>query len=359
MIVELGLIFLAVACLPLAVIFFSRVPDRRRKLLTVTVALTFELIMFGAFTRLTDSGLGCPDWPGCYGESNPFMAHEEIRDAEALAPHGPVTVSKAWIEMIHRYLAGSLGVLVIAQLWLAWNEYRRRGTSYAWNLAMLALILVQGAFGAWTVTLKLQPVIVTTHLLLGMLLLAGLTISWMLYDSRQYWRPWQLPVSGLRWLAPLAMIILFCQIALGGWTSSNYAALACPDFPSCQGSLIPAMDWQHGFSLWRPLGKTVHGEYLTFQALVAIHWAHRSFAWVAAAVLLGTALLLRRISGAERLATGLIVAVILQIAIGISTVLLSWPLLLAVLHNGMAAVLVILLSMVNYRIWHASRAAAH
>ena len=128
-------------------------------------------------------------------------------------------------------------------------------------------------------------------------------------------------------------------------------------FPTCQGQWIPAMDWQHGFSLWRPLGKTVHGEYLTFQALVAIHWAHRSFAWVAALIILSTAFLLRRIAGAERLATGLIVAVLLQIAIGISTVLLSWPLLLAVLHNGMAAVLVILLSMVNYRIWHAKRVA--
>lgn len=174
---QLGLTGLLAACLPLSMVWMSSDPNKYRKLVWVTVFLTFDLIVFGAFTRLTDSGLGCPDWPGCYGAANPFLAHAEIVAAETLMPTGPVTVVKAWIEMIHRYLAMGIGVLIMALMATAWRQWRKtRRAEYAPALPtmLFVFVLVQGAFGAWTVTLKLQPVIVTIHLLLGMGLLSML-----------------------------------------------------------------------------------------------------------------------------------------------------------------------------------------
>ena len=357
MIVELGLIFLAVACLPLALIFFSRVPDKRRKLLTVTVALTFELIMFGAFTRLTDSGLGCPDWPGCYGESNPFMAHEEIRDAEALAPHGPVTVSKAWIEMIHRYLAMGVGVLIIALLLIAARLWRKTGLARyqpALPTALLVWVCVQGAFGALTVTLKLQPIIVTMHLLLGMGLLA-LLVWHATRQNGEAVTPHQLNASTeslptARALAALSLALCFGQIGLGGWVSTNYAALACGGFPLCQGAIVPTMDVEHGFTLWRQLGMTAGGDYLPFDALVAVHWVHRMFALVVVTVVGFTAWRAMQLSSVAQAGRWLLALIGLQFLSGISTVVFNWPLALAVLHNAGAALTVVLLTVLNCRL---------
>jgi cytochrome c oxidase assembly protein subunit 15 len=359
---QLALIALAVATIPLCIILFSSDSDKHRKLLAVTLALTFELIMFGAFTRLTDSGLGCPDWPGCYGESNPFQAHSDIKAAEAVMPHGPVTVAKAWIEMIHRYLAMSVGLLCIAQVVMAWRA-RRRGYPLSLAIACLLMVCVQGAFGAWTVTLKLQPVIVTTHLLLGMGLLALLAASLEQYQcfagsSRISTQP-QLQPRSLPWLAGAALLFVFFQIALGGWVSTNYAAMACQDYPLCHGELIPEMDFQHGFSLWRQLGLTVGGDYITYQALVAIHWVHRNFALLVVLVVGWAAWRAMQLEAYRQLGKAILFAVLAQVVLGISTVLLSWPLLLAVLHNGMAAALVLLLTMLNYRILHARRAAVY
>ncbi|MCM0043481.1 MAG: COX15/CtaA family protein, partial [Burkholderiaceae bacterium] len=252
---------LLIALVPLTAVWLARGGDRYRKLAWVTTFLTFDLIVFGGFTRLTDSGLGCPDWPGCYGEANPFLAHADISAAQAALPTGPVTVFKAWIEMIHRYLAMGVGVLIIALLAIGWRLWRRtREQRYAPALPALLLlwVCVQGAFGAWTVTLKLQPVIVTIHLLLGMGLLALLvwhamrqSPSHVVGDSS----------ASLRVPAAAALIVLFMQIALGGWVSTNYAVLACGGFPLCQGELMPAMDFRHGFTLWRELGMTRSGDY--------------------------------------------------------------------------------------------------
>ncbi|TXT21161.1 MAG: hypothetical protein FD134_2752, partial [Gallionellaceae bacterium] len=182
MLIQLAAIGLLVALLPLTIVWVSSDPDKYRKLVWVTLFLTFDLIMFGAFTRLTDSGLGCPDWPGCYGQSNPVQAHADISAAEAALPTGPVTVVKAWIEMLHRYLAMCIGVLIIALTVIAWRrKWQSGGTdtrfSPAFSAALLGFVCLQGAFGAWTVTMKLQPVIVTIHLLLGMLLLA--LLAWL------------------------------------------------------------------------------------------------------------------------------------------------------------------------------------
>lgn len=350
MLLVLAIKGLLVALIPLTLVYLSRGSDRYRKLAWVTVFFTFDLIVFGAFTRLTDSGLGCPDWPGCYGEANPFLAHEDIKAAEAAMPTGPVTVLKAWIEMIHRYLAMGVGVLIITSLVIAWRQWQATGaTRYAPRLPALLLLFVcvQGAFGAWTVTLKLQPVIVTLHLLLGMSLLALLT--W--HAMRQSPQPViAADAMGLRWPARLALAVLGVQIALGGWVSTNYAALACGGFPLCQGALVPEMDVTQGFTLWRHLGMTSAGDYLPFEALVAIHWAHRMFAIVALLVIAWVSHGALGRQGLRPLARGLSWALLLQFCVGIATVLLDWPLTLAVLHNAGAALILLLLVMLNYRL---------
>lgn len=340
-----------VALLAFVIIWSSRDPNKYRKLVWVTLFLTFDVIMFGAFTRLTDSGLGCPDWPGCYGHANPLQALEHIRAAEALMPDGPVTVMKAWIEMIHRYLAMGIGVLIIAIVVIAWRFWLQSGrtiTRFAphFPMLLLAFVCVQGAFGAWTVTMKLQPVIVTIHLLLGMTLLGMLT--WVGARQKDH-APVDSRAHALRIPAAIALTLLALQIALGGWVSTNYAALACMDFPLCDGALMPQMDFDNGFTLWRSLGKTAEGDYLPFAALMAIHWTHRMFAFVVAAYIGWVGWKALKIEGLQPVARAVLAALALQITIGIATVSLKWPLALAVAHNGCAALLVLLLVMLNYK----------
>jgi cytochrome c oxidase assembly protein subunit 15 len=349
--IQLGITGILIALLPLAVVWGARDANKYRKLAWITVFLTFDLIMFGAFTRLTDSGLGCPDWPGCYGQGSPLQALNDIRAAESLMPDGPVTLVKAWIEMIHRYLAMAIGVLIIALVVIAWRKWRRPAHGEAahspwFPLLILVFVCIQGAFGAWTVTLKLQPLIVTIHLLLGMGLLALLV--W-LAARLSVQPPLAQHAGSLRTPALAAGLVLAVQIALGGWVSTNYAALACMDYPLCNGSLVPEMDFRQGFILWRELGKTADGEYLPFPALVAIHWMHRLFALVAVTAIAWTGWRALHLDGMRRLGRWLLLAVGFQFMTGIATVFLEWPLALAVIHNGGAALLVLLLTMVNYR----------
>lgn len=333
-------------------IWRSKSVDRYEKLIAVTLFLTFDLIVFGAFTRLTDSGLGCPDWPGCYNQANPLLSHADISAAQVLMPTGPVTMQKAWIEMIHRYLAMSVGVLIVAQMILAW--WRRPTLQHSPWLAtfLFFFVCLQGAFGAWTVTLKLQPVIVTIHLLLGMGLLS--LLAWSL--ARELHPVNELTTGNpkLIRIASLALIVLSVQIALGGWVSTNYAALACNDYPLCNGVFAPQMDFEHGFTLWRRLGQKANGEYLPFSALVAIQWVHRSFAWVAILAVLAAAYLARKSPALKSLANKIFIVITLQLITGAATVFFSWPLLIAVLHNAGAAALVLLLTMLNYRARHAA-----
>jgi len=350
--IQLAAMGVLAALLPLTMVWVSSDADKYRKLVWVTLFLTFDLIMFGAFTRLTDSGLGCPDWPGCYGHANPLQAHADISAAEIALPTGPVTVMKAWIEMIHRYLAMGIGVLIVAMMAIAWRRWLQSGRkenkfSPLFPSLLFAFVCLQGAFGAWTVTMKLQPVIVTTHLLLGMSLLALLT--WFGARLRDH-PPVAQPGAALQIPATLAAVLLAIQIALGGWVSSNYAALACTDFPLCHGELFPQMDFSNGFTLWRDLGKTAQGEYLLFPALTAIHWTHRVFAFVVVALVAWTAAKGIRVDGLRKTSRWLLIAVTLQFASGVSTVFLDLPLALAVIHNGGAALLVMLLTMLNYKI---------
>jgi cytochrome c oxidase assembly protein subunit 15 len=351
MLIQLAILGLLVALLPLTVVWASKDADKYRKLAWVTLFLTFDLIMFGAFTRLTDSGLGCPDWPGCYGHANPIAAHGQISAAEAAMPHGPVTVAKAWIEMIHRYLAMAVGVLIIAMMVIAWmrwfrSERRPRVALPVLPTLLFGFVCLQGAFGAWTVTLKLQPVIVTIHLLLGMGLLAMLT--WMAAGQNRH-APVAAAGARLRLAAAAGMVVLMMQIALGGWVSTNYAALACTDYPLCHGMVVPKMDYEHGFTLWRQLGMTADGDYLPFDALTAIHWTHRTFALVVVAFLGWLGYRAMRLDGMQKTGHALLGMVALQFLIGVATVFLNWPLAIAVLHNGGAAVLVVLTVMLNYK----------
>jgi len=345
----LALKALAIAALPLAYVTLSKDPDRHRKLIWVTAFLTLDLIMFGAFTRLTDSGLGCPDWPGCYGHSNPLSAGEQIRAAETALPSGPVTMTKAWIEMLHRYFAMAVGFMIIVLTVLAWRRRRRAPERSPWLATFtLAAVCLQGAFGALTVTMRLQPAIVTVHLLGGVGLLALLT--WMALRESPSPRI-DARASALRSLAAAAAALLLVQIALGGWVSTNYAVLACPDFPTCHGRMVPTgMDFDAGFTLWRDLGMTADGAPIPFQALVAIHWVHRSFAYLVIAALGLLVWRLWPLAGVSGLARALAAVLAMQFATGVSSVVLAWPLPLAVLHNGGAAVLLALLVAINYRL---------
>ena len=356
---QLALMGLFVASIPLTMVWLSSDANKYRKLVWVIAFLTFDLIVFGAFTRLTDSGLGCPDWPGCYGAANPFIAHEQIAAAEAAMPTGPVTQVKAWIEMIHRYLAMGIGVLIMALMFQSirqWRKTHQRAFAPAMPVALFVFVCIQGAFGAWTVTLKLQPAIVTIHLLLGMLLLAMLV--WLgEHENRLLAPPAAVrnsgrPVSmrGLRTLGWLAAVVLVVQIALGGWVSTNYATLACDEFPLCDGKLVPEMDFEHGFTLWRELGMTAAGDYLQFPALVAIHWVHRNFAIVVTLVLALAAWRATREPALRRTGHLLALALLAQLFTGVATVFFNFPLAIAVLHNAGAAVLVVLVTMLNYKV---------
>ncbi|HWX02699.1 COX15/CtaA family protein [Collimonas sp.] len=355
MLFQLGSMGVLVAVLAFCVVWVSSDTNKYRKLVWVTLFLTFDLIMFGAFTRLTDSGLGCPDWPGCYGHSNPLLAHAHISAAQEAMPFGPVSVKKAWIEMIHRYFAMGVGVLIIALMaisWMRWLKSRKQPAQRQlkfspWFPTLLFFcVCLQGAFGAWTVTQKLQPVIVTTHLLLGLSLLA--MMAWLAARQSDH-APVAASAAGLVRPAVIGLVLLVIQIALGGWVSTNYAALACTDFPLCHGALVPQMDFANGFTLWRHLGMTAGGDFLTFQALTAIHWTHRSFAFVVIAFVVWLAWKALRTAGLQNTGRWLLIVIGLQLFTGLSTIYFNWPLAIAVVHNGGAAALLVLLVMLNYK----------
>ncbi|MDP3823624.1 MAG: COX15/CtaA family protein [Burkholderiales bacterium] len=321
----------------------ERAAARLKALTLVTLFLTFDLVLFGAFTRLTDSGLGCPDWPGCYGSASPLGAQAQIQSAQSALPSGPVTHGKAWVEMIHRYLATGVGALITVMAVMAWREARQRRAALSpwWATATLVWVCAQGAFGALTVTMKLYPAIVTLHLLGGLGLLALLAVQTRLHE------PARVQLSpGLHagvWLVAALSVV---QIALGGWVSTNYAVLACSDFPTCQGVWWPAMDFEHGFALKRELGAGKDGGYLPFAALTAIHFVHRLGAFV---VLVALALLAWRLFATghpalRRWALGIAAVALWQLASGLSNVVLGWPIVAAMAHTGGAAALVTLLS---------------
>jgi heme a synthase len=355
-------------------------PNQRLKrlqaLTAFTLFLTFDLVIFGAFTRLTDSGLGCPDWPGCYGSATPFGAKTHVDAAQSAMPTGAVTTTKAWIEMLHRYLATSVGVLILtltAHSW--WTRYQaNRSRAQAnqkvrelsqfqpktnlqinpwWPTASLVWVCVVGAFGALTVTLKLFPAIVTLHLLGALLLLTLLTWQAAHYATVTAALSAGLPKVQVTNHLCNGLIVTFAlvwlQIALGGWVSTNYAVLACNTFPACQNSFWPDMNFSQGFTLWRELGLTSAGDNITFSALTAIHYAHRLSAYVLFAALGVSAWQLSKFAGLKRYAHWLIGLALWQFFTGVTNAVLGWPLFAALAHTAGAAGLVMAMTWILSR----------
>jgi cytochrome c oxidase assembly protein subunit 15 len=324
-------------------------PHWLRAVTVLTLFLTFDLVLFGAFTRLTDSGLGCPDWPGCYGSASPVGAGADISAAQAAMPSGPVTHHKAWIEMVHRYMATGVGALIAVMTVLSWRERLRAGPGQSapspwWPTVTLAWVCVQGAFGALTVTMKLFPAIVTLHLLGGLFLLALLAMQAQWQTRSLAGTPPVVVDAATLGLLLLASGLLAVQLALGGWVSTNYAVLACTDFPTCQGSWWPPMRFDEGFEVWRSLGMTGDGAIISFPALTAIHYAHRLMAYAVLLVLAWLAWRLSRLPGLRQLSRWVGGLAALQLATGLGNVVLGWPLIAALLHTGGAAALVVLLT---------------
>jgi heme a synthase len=319
-----------------------------RPLVFCAVVLTFIVIVVGAYVRLADAGLGCPDWPGCYGQmlGVPDEAHEVAR-AEQAFPGKNVDAGRAWKEMFHRYLAGTLGLLILAIAVLAWRKRREIGRS-PWLATLLVLLVAfQATLGMWTVTMLLKPAIVTLHLLGGMATLTVLV--WLALREIDPAAP-----PGARALRPWAaagLTVLVAQIALGGWVSTNYAALICPDFPTCNGQWAPAMDFANAFHVLRELGMTAAGAPLSHEALNAIQWSHRLGALVTVTYLGLLALWILRLPSLRVLGAVLLVLLAAQAGLGIANVLLRLPLVLAAAHNAVAALLLATLVVLNFTVF--------
>lgn len=317
------------------------------KLAMFAALITFCVIVLGAWVRLSHAGLGCPDWPGCYGQLTWPDAASEIEIANRAFPERPVETSKAWKEMVHRYLAGALMLLVFAMTWLAWRGPQQYHRFRALTTTLTLLIIFQALLGMWTVTLKLKPIIVMAHLLGG--LTSFSLILWLMFSSRSKFtdKP-SMAVRRMREPIVVSILVLGLQIALGGWTSANYAALACPDVPTCGGQWWPEADFREGFILWREIGVDYEGGLLDQQSRVAIHMAHRIGAVITLLVLTTLAFRLRKI---PRLRTGgqaLMGLILIQFTLGVLNVVLYLPLANAVAHNaGAALLLMTLLSLLN------------
>ena len=318
-----------------------------KKLILAALILTFFVVPLGAYVRLSNAGLGCPDWPGCYGQVTPHHAADAIDAALKINPDGVVSHDKAWKEMVHRYFAGTLGLLILTIAVVAWRQRKRGG--FGLPLALLALIVFQALLGMWTVTQLLKPLIVSAHLMGGMTTLALLVWLWR-RESATSQRAYFAPVHHLRRAVVLGLVLVIVQIALGAWVSANYAALVCADFPTCQGAWVPAMDFNHAFTLHRDLGETASGELLSLSALTAIHWTHRLMALIVTLYLVWLATRLFKVSGYAGFASMLLGALGLQVLLGISNVVFSLPLPVAVAHNAGAALLLAGMVMLNFRV---------
>jgi len=331
-----------------------------RRLALAGMLLAFCVVVFGAYVRLSDAGLGCPDWPGCYGHVTPTgaVAAASGAGADAAVAQGQIHVGKAWREMIHRYGASTLGLIIVVNAVLTFLWRRKLGVATGLPMVLVGLVVFQGLLGMWTVTLLLKPLIVTLHLVFG---LTTLSLLWWLWLSlrRRSSGPWAGGMSsgggltsalvrpapaGVRRAALVGLVALAMQIMLGGWTSTNYSAVSCPDFPKCQAAWWPEADFKDAFVLWRGLGVNYEGGVLQQQARVAIHFTHRLGAIVATLALLfaGIAALRARHEVHTRwAAVAVLLALGLQLTIGISMVLRGFPLWLATAHNAGAALLLL------------------
>jgi cytochrome c oxidase assembly protein subunit 15 len=315
------------------------------RLARIGAVLALAVVMLGAYVRLTDAGLGCPDWPGCYGRlvvPHPATTAEELGSEYTR----PLEAGKAWREMIHRYLASTLGLICVVMAGIA--ALNRRDPNQPWRapLALVGLIVFQGLLGMWTVTLLLKPIVVVAHLLGGFATLALLVALGRWRTAR-----FPSPTRGLRLLGVAAAAALVLQISLGGWTSANYAALACPDFPTCQTQWWPAIaDFEEGFVLWRGLGVDYEGGVLDHPARVAVHFTHRLGAVLATLLIALLGWRLAREAATRPDGAAVLAVLLLQLTLGVSIVWFGVPLPVAVLHNGVAALLLLAVINANQRI---------
>ncbi|HEV2442042.1 MAG TPA: COX15/CtaA family protein [Steroidobacteraceae bacterium] len=352
----------------------SQIPIDRwmRGLALFGVLLCFGVVVLGAYVRLTDAGLGCPDWPGCYGHVSPVGA-EDSPGSQAQFPGRPLQTGKAWHEMTHRYAAGTLGCVIIVIAALAITARRPKVVGAGYGLLLFATVIVQAVLGMLTVTWLLKPLIVTLHLMFGMTTLGLLWWLWLRLQQRPRGEvhlqtvpergaaTWSTALSAARtayWLAILAIVVLAAQFFLGGWTSANYAAVACPDFPTCQGAWLPHADFRHAFVLWRGLWINYEGGILANPARIAIHLAHRLGALTVTLTFLAASLFVigRPSLAAARPRAYLVLAALgLQLAIGISMVVQTFPLWLTTAHTAGAALLLMAILALTAKL-HAVRA---
>ena len=314
-----------------------------KKLAGFGVLFALLVVSVGAYTRLADAGLGCPDWPGCYGFLTVPDQIEDVELAETRYPGAPVEYVKAWWEMGHRYIAGALLVLVFSMLVMAYRGREREDTPLALASVLMVIILCQAAFGAWTVTLKLWPQVVTAHLLGGF---TTLSLIWLLFLRQGGFSQIVAALPAPTLLARVAFAVVVLQIMLGGWVSSNYAALACYDFPSCDGTYAPPMDLQQGFNIFQSVGPNYLGGIMTSEARTAIHWVHRIGAIIVLLVVGG--LVLQVVRQVAIVGYALLAALVAQITLGILNVVWVLPLLNATAHNTVGALLLLVLVTINF-----------
>ena len=315
---------------------------QKNNIILILCLLSFLLVLIvvplGAYVRLSDAGLGCPDWPGCYGQLLIPDTEAEIAQANIAYPERPFEERKAWLEMVHRYAASLLGFIILVMAVIAWRTKR----SVISSTLLLAVVIFQGMLGMWTVTMLLKPAIVTAHLLGGMATMA--LIFWLLLSQTNLRPTNAAAVKGLKGFTIGALIILMAQITLGGWTSTNYAALICPEFPTCRdGAYFPEMDFDQGFTIWHGLGVDYEGGILDAAARTAIHVSHRIGAIIATLVIGGLAIIamLRSDKMLKIIGATVLTSLILQVSIGIGNIVYVLPMSLAVAHNAVAAILLL------------------
>ena len=323
--------------------------DLFTKLTLFATVLALCVVVLGAFVRLSDAGLGCPDWPGCYGHIAVPHSGDALSAANQAYPERPVEAHKAWKEMVHRYFAGTLGLLILAIAILAWMRRNEPRQQVKVPLLLVAVVIFQALLGMWTVTLLLKPLVVMGHLIGGM---TTLSLLWWVTLRHTRWLSGEGVVSPrLQALALIGLLVVVVQIMLGGWTSANYAALACPDFPTCQTHWWPTTDYRDAFTLWRGLGINYEGGVLDNDARVTIHLTHRIGAVITFVYLWWMAITILRTvneTAVRRIAVAVMAVVSLQFLLGVGNVVLALPLSIAVTHNGVAALLLLTVVSLNH-----------
>jgi cytochrome c oxidase assembly protein subunit 15 len=323
------------------------------KMAFAATCLAYVVILLGAYTRLADAGLGCPDWPGCYGHVGVPKHVDDVAAANQAYPERPVEAAKAWKEMIHRYFASTLGLMIFAIGIIAIKKRKESNHAFKLPLFLMALVVFQGMLGMWTVTIKLNPTIVMSHLMGGMTTLS--ILWWLTLRSGRLFKTEQikkLNMSALKTPALIGLVVVVLQVMLGGWTSSNYAALHCVEFPTCTGGeYLPAMNFSEGFTLWHGIEQNFEFGIMSNEARIAIHTTHRIGAVVTAlfVIWLGLKLLLTpAYKPLKNAGIALLAVVTLQFILGVSNVVLSLPLLVAVAHNGGGALLILTMVTLNH-----------